>query len=1114
MSLSRISALLIGASAFALSMHPAGQTAQAQEAEVTSLSGEVTGARSAGAILEVRLVQTGQTARVTPAGRFEFSNLDPGVYDLEIIANETVLERRRVVVSADAPSTLAIDLDSRTLETVIVVGRRAAIQSAAALERGADGLVAVVTSDDIGNFGDPTVAESLQRIPGLSINREGGEGQQVSIRGLPTEFATVTLDGVRLGSSDAGINSTNLDFFSADNLSQIEVSKTLIAEMDADAIAGSVDLKTISALSRGENSFSARAEYGYQEKAEAWNPKLSGDFTRIFDLPNGSRIGLAAGVNWSSRELITDRAEVGDGLNFFTLEQRTNGRLEYYQGGDVDNCSDVQRAGGTILECYLIPVQLDLRSEEEKKERLSFTGQAEWEVGQSLFQFRGSYADNSEENYVNRVTFDLSRSDGDVATGVGTDDPDVDEVVDIGVDPQGRLFGLFEDGRSERRLRPGVIDEKVYTIGFEGTTDFGDAWTLNYGADYSSNKREDEESEGRFRSDNITQDFSGLSRDGIMIALSREVFDADDDDLDPTLPSGYPIRPETINGETFGTPNQQFATSEDSFETYYANLERRFDFFGREANLKVGAKQRSRERLYDFTRIEYLVSPDISLADFNTTPRADRSIFFIPNDVERGAVLSALDDIIASGRVATEADRGIFLTIENLQDDFTAAEDVTAGFVQVKFEPVEALEVIAGVRAESTDYFTTGSAVRQLEYSDDISEALEVALENGGVSGAQIDQFLLGRDNRSVIEDREGSNDYTEWFPSLSLKWDAGNDIVLRASYSEGLKRPEFREAAAIQFLSTTEVTDSDLICSLLIDGTADTTECPNDIGTLGAALGSVAEAQALLDSARALDLTAGRTAFETEADPARNPFLEPLTSQNFDASLAWYPNPETVLSLAVFHKKIDNFIVPITLTGDDVQRLGFLPDDGTETSLGISRIDTFANGDTAEISGVELSYYQAYTFLPGLLSGLYTQGNVTFADSSASSDLVDRDFQFPDQSDVIGNLSVGWENEVFSFRTAMAYQGERLRGINIGGLEDGTVETAGDELEDARTQFDINVRWTVREGIQLYFDAINITDAEDNRFFRGSSETLNGSFFSALENYGATYQLGVRARF
>jgi TonB-dependent receptor len=985
---------------------------------------------------------------------------------------------------------------------ILVTGQRAALESALAQERNTDTFTSIVTADDIGQFGDPTVAESLQRIPGVSINRAGGEGQQVSIRGLPTQFATVTVDGARLGSSDSSINSTNLDFFSADNLSSIEVIKVLIPEYEADNIAGQVNLKTISAFARGKNTFGGRVELGYQEKAESYNPEASLEFTRLFDAGE-SRFGIAASASYQHRRVITDRAQVDDGLNFFLLNDR-NGTLSYINDGDADNCED----GDVVLECYLIPAEMDFRSEDEERDRYSFAGQLEWELGDHKLALRGTYSRTDQEDFNSRTTFSFARSDGRPGR----------EVIAFGVEEDGEIFGTLEDARSERRLRPGEEREEVYTIGIEGSSGFGDgAWNLRYGADLSSNQRSQQRVEGRFRSDNIRLEFSNLGRNGADIVLGREVVLAGSSDPDPTTPEGFPLLRETINGQNFGLPNETFVESSDEFQAFYADLERKFSLFGRDAAIKVGGRARLRERAFDTERVEYLTDFNLSLADFDPTPNQNRSDLYIPFGVDRGVALETINGLIADGRVATVAERGTFLAINNLRDDFTASEDVLAGYFQLTFKPLERLEVITGVRVEDTDYRTNGSLVRTLNFSDTVTQTLQQALINGGVSQTEIAAFLDPREATAQIEPITGGNQYTDFFPSINLRWDATDTLLVRASITTGVKRPEFGEAAAIQQFQTTELLDDNVLCNILTGTPQGQGECPADLSTFTGSLASIQAAQNALTAARAADdALTGRASFETRSPgnaPSLNPSLNALTSVNYDVSLQWYPNRHTQLTAALFYKSIDNFIVPITLAGQDVTRIGFEVDDGTQNSLGVQAISTFANGDTAEIFGLELGYYQAYTFLPGILSGLFTQANVTFADSSADTVLVDRSFRFPDQADVIGNAAIGWEYAGFSIRGAIAYQGERLRAINTAELVDAS-DPGGDVLEQDRTQVDINVRYDITDRLQLYLDAQNITGAGDNRFFRGSASALNQGTFFDRQDYGATYQVGLRGRF
>ncbi|NJO56725.1 MAG: TonB-dependent receptor, partial [Rhodospirillales bacterium] len=739
---------------------------------------------------------------------------------------------------------------------------------------------------------------------------------------------------------------------------------------------------------------------------------------------------------------------------------------------------------GDVVEEWLprsLP-RLDFRFEEEERDRYSFAGQLEWELGDHKWALRGTFSKTDELAYLSRATFAFNRSDGRPGR----------EVIAFGVEEDGELFGTLEDARSERRLRPGVEDERVYTIGFEGNSQFGDgAWALRYGADFSGNRRSQERVEGRFRSDNIRLDFSNLGLNGADLVLGPEVVLAGSGDPDPTTPEGFPLLQETINGSIFGLPNAQFIESSDQFQAYYADLERKFTLFGRGAAIKVGGRARLREREFDFERVEYLTDFNLSLADFNPTANQNLANLFIPFGVSRRDAVDTINALIADGQVATVAERGTFLTIDNLRDDFTASEDVLAGYFQLTFQPFDRVEVITGVRIEDTDYRTNGSLVRNLNFSDSVTQALQRALTNGGVSQAEIAAFLEPREPSAQIEPITGGNQYTDIFPSINIRWDATDKLLVRASLTTGIKRPEFGEAAAIQQFQTSELLDDNALCNVITGTPQGQGECPANLNTFTGSLTSIQAAQNALAAARAADeAVTGRPGFETRSPgnaPSLNPSLNALTSVNWDLSLQWYPNRHTQLTAAAFYKTIDNFIVPITLAGQDVTRIGFEVDDGTQTSLGVQAISTFANGDTAEILGLELGYYQAYTFLPGILSGLFTQANVTFTDSSANTTLVDRDFRFPDQADIIGNAAIGWEYGGFSIRGALAYQGERLRAINTAELVDAT-DPGGDVIEQDRTQIDINVRYDIADRLQLYFDAQNITNAGDNRFFRGSA--------------------------
>lgn len=942
-------------------------------------------------------------------------------------------------------------------DVIVVSGRRQAIESAASQERDSDMLKSVVTADDIGQFGDPTVAETLQRISGVSINRENGEGQQVSIRGLPTEFATVTIDGARLGTSDGDINSSRLDIFSADNLGQIEVTKTLTPEQDADAIAGSIELKTNSAFRRGRDSLGFRAELGYDKKADSYNPKFSGDFTKILDLANGDRLGLAGSLSWSKRETFTDDTRADDGL-IFVVNNRSLASPKY---GVAEDCSNT-----STVECYLRPREFDYRAEIRDVKRLSATGSLEYETGGTVLELRGSYASQMTDRYNNRQTFSFERSTKSK------------EILALGPD-----FGDIVDSRTERRLRPGTIDNKIYSIGFDGRTDAGDGWTVTYGGYFASNRSDTNEAEARFRADDVRLTYENLGRSGIEAVLSQEA----SNEVDPAFPESY-----TLNGNRI---NQRFTTSTDRNWAVFYDIEHKFSLFGNDAEIQVGAKYRNREREFDFNRLETFVASG-SLADVGPlSATVDRSNLAISFDPKVSDVRRFIEERLASGSPAgTEI--GNFAVLESLANDYSANEDILAGYVQFTVHPMPNMQVITGFRVETTDFKSTGSRVRDLSFNDDATDVLTDALMDGGVSDAIISDFAASRLPNAPVVPFSGGNGYVKFLPSINVRWEPAEDIVVRASYTVGLKRPEFREAAAVQQFRTQENGLDENALEDVINN------------QFGGQLTSVAQANQAIAAS-----LGGVPQFVTDGENIRDPGLNPLISKNFDLSVGWYPSRNTVLSVSGFYKKISNFIFPVGVSGGDVALFGFEPDDGTVDGFGVDRFNTYVNGDQAKIYGVELGVYQAFRFLPKPLDGFFVEGNLTLADSEATAPLVDRTFRFPDQSNLIGNLSIGWENDTLSLRAAGVYQGSRLRGLNQAQLDDSN-DRAGDILEEDRFQLDFSARLNVTPAIQIYADAINVTNAHDLRFYRGGNTAQNGSLFARIEDYGATYQIGVRAKF
>ncbi|UUS14939.1 TonB-dependent receptor plug domain-containing protein [Stenotrophomonas sp. CD2] len=161
------------------------------------------------------------------------------------------------------PATSAVDLDTVTVVGSIVSGEKQALDA----QREASHLMNVVSADGIGKLPDHNAAEAVQRVPGVSIERDQGEGRFVAVRGLPAQWNSTTLNGDRLPTAEEETTSraTAFDFFPTELIERIEVSKTLTPDREGDAIGGQVNFVTRTAPTR--RTFAASVAGNYNDKA-------------------------------------------------------------------------------------------------------------------------------------------------------------------------------------------------------------------------------------------------------------------------------------------------------------------------------------------------------------------------------------------------------------------------------------------------------------------------------------------------------------------------------------------------------------------------------------------------------------------------------------------------------------------------------------------------------------------------------------------------------------------------------------------------------------------------------------------------------------------------------
>jgi iron complex outermembrane recepter protein len=184
------------------------------------------------------------------------------------------------------------------LEEVQVTGIRGAIVQGLESKRDADGIIETIRSEDIGKLPDASLAESLQRVPGIAIDRDGGEGRYVSIRGFGPSYNTVLFNGRRIASSETD-RSFGFDTIASDLIGGVDVYKTHEAFLREGGIGGTVDIRTLRPLDRPGLQVTARGEVNYEDNSGRTTPKAALVMSDTF---MNNALGVQLSLSYQKRE--------------------------------------------------------------------------------------------------------------------------------------------------------------------------------------------------------------------------------------------------------------------------------------------------------------------------------------------------------------------------------------------------------------------------------------------------------------------------------------------------------------------------------------------------------------------------------------------------------------------------------------------------------------------------------------------------------------------------------------------------------------------------------------------------------------------------------------------
>lgn len=185
-----------------------------------------------------------------------------------------------------------------SLEEVVVTGIKASLERGQDIKREAVGVVDAISAEALGKFPDTNIAESLQRIPGIAIDRNGGEGQFVTVRGFGPSFNTVLVNGRRIVSETGG-REFSFDLYPAELISGAEVYKSGVAHLQEGGIGATINLHTARPLDMSGDTYLLTTKGLYDDNSGEATPQVFGLASKLF---NEGRSAALLSVSYQERE--------------------------------------------------------------------------------------------------------------------------------------------------------------------------------------------------------------------------------------------------------------------------------------------------------------------------------------------------------------------------------------------------------------------------------------------------------------------------------------------------------------------------------------------------------------------------------------------------------------------------------------------------------------------------------------------------------------------------------------------------------------------------------------------------------------------------------------------
>lgn len=545
--------------------------------------------------------------------------------------------------------------EPRLQEELVVTGQREARNEAIDLYRDSDSITNFIASDAMGQFVDQNVAESLQRLPGVSITRDQGEGRFVSVRGVSAGLSSVSINGMRIGTPEDGSRAVPLDVIPTGSVELIEITKVPTPDMPGDAIGGAVNVSSGSAFDYEGDSFRYRAEGSYNELSEKTGPKLQANYTGVVDAFGGAdNFGVSIGANFLDREFQSDNIEA-----------------EYYENDDL---------GETVKALQ----EVQLRKYYVNRERIGTNVNLEYRPDDSTRYFMNTVFSRFTDAETRQRSIHVFE-DGTLTEFDGQN---------------GTFEDIAEDG-FRRRIRNRTKEQDTMALSLGGEH-MMESMELDYQLGYSvTREKVPDETEGRFEYQ--TQPLDGEFTIGQGIPGFRILNNGERDtshlNHDEYLLDRVVLEPKFID---------------DDDVNFAANALFHEAFGQRNFSLKTGLDVRFKSKDVDVNEVELRDVPELGLDPF-TIGAPDYPFAEMGQGISESLFLAEFN----SNRDAYQLRPQDEAEARELQlaEDFVADEDVIAAYLMGTWQE-DNWQLIAGARVEQTDYSATGNRLEFDESGD------------------------------------------------------------------------------------------------------------------------------------------------------------------------------------------------------------------------------------------------------------------------------------------------------------------------------------------------------------------------------------------------------------